>query len=322
MAKGDQPSLLDRILGRRGSGEDSSDGTDTEDTGDGTTTGADTSTGTETGADDADQQAIDDTDTGVQTGSGDQQADDAGDVIADDGSQQAIDDTDTGVQTGSGDEQADDAGDVIADDGSQQAIDDTDTGVQTGSGDEQADDAGDVIADDGSQQAIDDTVGVESDVGDGEPQGGSAPFSGASVAGMKEVDLSLGDGPPTLDPDDARELAAMRQPQLDPDVVQARLGLGPTPPLPDDAPDDLAFGSGARLDARDLEPGQGVADLDASFEPASRVVPADLRLDGSQVDELADDGLDIPAAGVDPAAHEVLVDDTTDHSDPTDVPIE
>lgn len=95
--------------------------------------------------------------------------------------------------------------------------------------------------------------------------------------------------------------------------------LGDPPALPDDTPDGLAFGRGAGGPApHGLEADQGfAADVDAPFEPVAHVAPSGLGLDGPQPD-----GLEPTDAGVDPVPDTVLVDDTADHSDPTDLPID
>ena len=170
MAKGDEPSLLDRLQQPSRSDEDSSDDTDSK-----------------------------------ERGSGDGADGQIGDTIVDAGSLT--------------DRVADDAG------SDEDSSDDTE---QTG---------------DGTQQAIDDSNVA---TGDGITQNGDPSAAVDYGAVVKEAaEARLEGGVPQLDPDDAHLLAEATRPQLDPDVVQARLGLEPHPPLPDDPPTDLAFGSGA-----------------------------------------------------------------------------
>jgi len=128
----------------------------------------------------------------------------------------------------------------------------------------------------------------------------------------------------TLDPepDDYGKEKAPLEAKLDaepPGDPEPTFGDGTS--LPGDAPTDLGFGSGAREPVTDgPEANEGLAaDLDAPFDPVAGGAPSDFGLDGPLPDGLEPDVLEPAEAGVDPGG--VLVDDTADHSDPTDVPI-
>ena len=250
-------------------------------------------------------------------------------------------------------------------------------------------------ADVGSGDATDDSVGEGSDiVGEGASDdapvgsGDSADEAAGPIPDPVDVSGARATQDPTLarifDGDDvatiepppesslARDSGLLDEasPQLDADLVEARLGgKGPQPPDPDGPPDDagldhvglvdeagpelvltgdaalineaspqldsdgasddLAFGKGA-ADAPD------VAQIDASdqfsvtddvraFRDADAFDDVQLVDFAEGVDDSVDDGTDPVAAqppGGDQASHEIQIDDTTDHSDPTEVDID
>jgi len=362
---GAPPSILGRLM-RRGRKEaetpDQSEGTD--DATSDTAAGDDT---TGTTGDDTSAPTGDDTSAPADGTTGDDSSD-GGDFVISDGSDEGSAVISDGSDDGSAVISADDDGEFTISDGSSEgdvsSADSDDSAVIS------ADDDGGFTISDGSSEgdgSSDSTSGDSAVIGDGSSDGdaaisddsseGDAPvLTGDDTDTGDQVDpnapVQEADGPSAEDvglgsdsgtgvrfeprsdlAKQVHDIEKATEPQLDPEVVQARLGgLGPQPPEPrgplDDTPDEFAFGKGADAPVtRGLEPSHDVA---ADLEVEPRLEPVG-RFSADAPDGLDPAGGPPPEDGLDPAAanppdaglgpHEVQIDDTSDHSEPTEVDI-
>jgi hypothetical protein len=326
--------------------EDGTTGDDTSAPEDGTT-GDDSSDGGDfvisDGSDDGSTVISDGSDDGsavISDGSDDGSAvisaDDDGEFTISDGSSEgdvlSADSDDSAVIS------ADDDGGFTISDGSSEGdgSSDSTSGDSAVIGDGSSD--GDAaISDDSSEGDAPVLTGDDTDTGDQVDP--NAPVQEADGPSAEDVGLGSDSGtgvrfePRSELAKEVHDIEKATEPQLDPEVVQARLGgLGPQPPQPrgplDDSPDELAFGKGADAPVtRGLESSHDVA---ADLEVEPRLEPVG-RFSADAPDGLDPAGGPMPEDGLDPAAanppdaglgpHEVQIDDTSDHSEPTEVDI-
>jgi len=311
---------------------DQSEGTD--DATSDTAAGDDT---TGTTGDDTSAPTGDDTSAPADGTTGDDSSD-GGDFVISDGSDEGSAVISDGSDDGSAVISADDDGEFTISDGSSEGdgSSDSTSGDSAVIGDGSSD--GDAaISDDSSEGDAPVLTGDDTDTGDQVDP--NAPVQEADGPSAEDVGLGSDSGTgvrfePRSDlAKQVHDIEKATEPQLDPEVVQARLGgLGPQPPEPrgplDDTPDEFAFGKGADAPVtRGLEPSHDVA---ADLEVEPRLEPVG-RFSADAPDGLDPAGGPPPEDGLDPAAanppdaglgpHEVQIDDTSDHSEPTEVDI-